>query len=679
MPAAPADPQKPPYRADIDGLRGLAVLAVVLFHARVTGFAGGYIGVDVFFVVSGYLITQLLMRVPPQPARQVFGQFYLRRARRILPALFVVCLATLVGGWLLLMPFELINLGKNLTAAPLLLSNLAAHTGGGYFGTGMAVPLQHLWSIAVEEQFYVCYPLLLLCLNRFLPEWRRGALSLLALLSFALCLWAAQAYPGANYYASPSRAWELLAGALLALSALPAPPGLLRELLAGAALGALVLATHYYGGGRLAYPGIATLVPCAATLALIASGAPAPAFANRLLAAPPLVFIGLMSYSLYLWHRPLLVYVQRYHITPLSTLELTGLLAAIFGIAALCWRFLERPIHTRARLGSDRRLLCALAASGLLIALAGVQLWRSDGYPQRFDAQLRAALNEDEALEGAACLARSLAQVAAGQICEFGEHSPQAARVLLWGDSHALALLPAFRDLARERHLRLYFAATAACWPLLGVTSSARTSSANSQCAAFNTAVLEAARVLQPATLILSARWNDSQLRPAAGLPRELQEPLFSAALRHTLQRLPEVAVACVVFDVPQLKYAATPTMAIARLRHIGDEFIATTRAAAESDVGDMESQVRALAQQGALRFADPKTVLCPGASCLYQSGGQPLYFDDHHLSPAGARYVVPELSACLSGATAHEEGAGAANDAVASGDDRHIISLVKE
>jgi peptidoglycan/LPS O-acetylase OafA/YrhL len=652
--AAPADQPRPTYRPDIDGLRAVAVLAVLLFHAHVAGVSGGYVGVDVFFVISGYLITQQLMSMPSGPLPGVLGVFYLRRARRILPALLVVCIAALAGGWFLLMPLELINLGKNLAAATLLLSNLAAHSGGGYFGTGSAAPLQHLWSIAVEEQFYVCYPLLLLFLNRFLPARRRAALALLALASFVLCVWASHAFPGANYYASPTRAWELLAGAVLALSAMPALPRPVRELLAVAALGALALAIHYYGGASIAYPGIATLLPCAATLCLIASGSPSPALVNRLLAARPLVVIGLMSYSLYLWHRPLFVYAQLYHITPLSAPQLLGLLTACFVIAALCWRFLERPIHTRALLASDRRLLAAMVATGALVVLAGVVLWRSDGYPQRFDAQLRAALANDEALEGAACLARTQAQIAAGQICEFGERGPAAARVLLWGDSHALALLPGFRDLARERHLDLYFAATAACWPLLGVTSNVRGGSANSECTTFNAAVLAAIHVLHPATVILSARWSDSQLLAAATLARTPQEPLFSAALRQTLAGF-DGAVACVVFDVPQLNYPATPTMLMARRRHIADGFIATTRAAADSDVVNMEAAARSLTGQGLLRYADPKAALCPAQNCLYQSGGQPLYFDEHHLSPAGARYVEAQLSTCLPGTPAQQ------------------------
>jgi peptidoglycan/LPS O-acetylase OafA/YrhL len=652
--AAPRDQPRPTYRPDIDGLRAVAVLAVLLFHAHVAGVSGGYVGVDVFFVISGYLITQQLMGMPSGPFPRVLGVFYLRRTRRILPALLGVCIAALAGGWFLLMPLELINLGKNLAAATLLLSNLAAHSGGGYFDTGAAAPLQHLWSIAVEEQFYVCYPLLLLFLNRFLPARRRTALVLLALLSFALCVWASHALPGANYYASPTRAWELLVGAVLALSAVPAAPRLLRELLAVAALGALALAIHYYGGASIAYPGIATLLPCAATVCLIASGAPAPALVNRVLAARPLVVVGLMSYSLYLWHRPLFVYVQRYHITPLSTLQVAGLLAACFGIAALNWRFLERPIHTRAWLTRDRNFLAVVAATGILVMLAGVLLWHSDGYPLRFDAQLRAALSSDEALEGAACLARTHEQIAAGQICEFGEQGPAAARVLLWGDSHALALLPGFRDLAKVQHLHLYFAATAACWPLLGVTSGVRGSSANSECSAFNNAVLKAARALHPTTVILSARWSDSQLRPVASLAQAPEERPFSAALRRTLAGL-DGAAACVVFDVPQLRYPAAAAMFMARRRHIRDDFIATTRAAAESDVVNMEAEVRAFARQGHLRYADPKVALCPGESCLYEAGGLPLYLDENHLSPAGARYVEPQLSACLNAAAARE------------------------
>ena len=180
MPTAAQQSARAPYRPDIDGLRALAVIAVLFYHAGIAGFQGGYIGVDVFFVISGYLITQLLMVVPAGPASSWLALFYERRARRILPALLFTCAVTAIAGWWLLLPAELVYLGKDLAAAPLLLSNVAAWSAGGYFAATLAGPLRHLWSIAVEEQFYLLYPLLLLGISRYLPQRRRGTLCVLA-------------------------------------------------------------------------------------------------------------------------------------------------------------------------------------------------------------------------------------------------------------------------------------------------------------------------------------------------------------------------------------------------------------------------------------------------------------------------------------------------------------------
>ena len=226
------------YRPDIDGLRALAVLAVIFYHADVPGFGGGYVGVDVFFVISGYLITQFLRSTSARGARQMLGNFYARRVRRIVPALLVTCAAVALLGWLLLMPAELVMLGKPLAAAPVFLSNLAAWSeGGGYFQLSyFASPLRHLWSIAVEEQFYLGYPLLLLAIDRYLPRRQVRVIAVLALLSLLLCIWASHHRPGVNYYALPTRAWELLLGALLALTAVAPRSRAVREIAAATGL-----------------------------------------------------------------------------------------------------------------------------------------------------------------------------------------------------------------------------------------------------------------------------------------------------------------------------------------------------------------------------------------------------------------------------------------------------------
>jgi peptidoglycan/LPS O-acetylase OafA/YrhL len=640
------------YRPDIDGLRALAVLAVIFYHAGVPGFRGGYVGVDVFFVISGYLITQFLRSTSVGGARQILGNFYARRVRRILPALLVTCAAVALAGWLLLMPAELVMLGKPLAAAPAFLSNLAAWSEGvGYFQRSyLSSPLRHLWSIAVEEQFYLGYPLLLLAIDRYLPRRQVLIIAVLALLSLLFCIWASHHRAAVNYYALPTRAWELLLGGLLSLIALAPRARAVREIAAATGLAVLAATVWLYDPERISYPGPYTLLPCAATAALVVGGTGAGSASNRSLAWPPLVFVGLISYSLYLWHLPLLEFAAYYSITPLSALGRAAVIGCTFALAALSWRVIEQPVRQRAHFKSRRALFLGASTASALVLAAGLLLWNSDGFPQRLSPSERALLNTPDTSAVERCMTQSPELIRAGRVCRFGPAEGAGAKALLWGDSHALALLPAFQELSVRRHMTLYFVAKSSCWPLLGSLDRRRGAPGQAGCATFNAAVVDLVRDLQPQLVILGGRWNDPSFAAAPGL--EVQDPglAFSAAVRRTVQALAGAGggAACVVLDVPQLKYPGLHALLIAHRRGIPDDFLAVTRADALAPVQQMEGEVRALAQAGVLRFADPKAVLCPELNCLYKAGGRSLYFDQDHLSAAGALYSAPALEACF-------------------------------
>ena len=639
------------YRPDIDGLRALAVLAVIFYHAGVRGFTGGYVGVDVFFVISGYLITQFLQSRAMGEPRTMVGDFYLRRIRRILPALLVTCATVALLGWWLLMPGELVLLGKQLTAAPVFLSNLAAWSeGGGYFShrNYLSSPLRHLWSIAVEEQFYLLYPLLLVGLARYLPRRQVAVIAVLALLSLLLCIWASHHRAGLNYYALPTRAWELLLGGLLGLSAVAQRSPAVRDVTAAAALAALAAAVWRYDPAQLAYPGAYTLLPCLATAALLMAGRGAGSVPNRLLAWPPLVFVGLISYSLYLWHLPLLALASYYSIGPLSALQRTGVLSATFALAVLSWRLIEQPVRQRALFRSPRALLRAAILASAVVLAAGLLLWRSDGFPQRLSVPERALLVTPDFGEFARCMNLSPAQIRAGRVCRFGPAEGAEANVVLWGDSHALTWLRVFEALSARRHMALYFVAKASCWPLLASVNSLHEAREQATCTAFNAAAVDLARALKPSLVILGGHWNDQSFAPAAGLEVADSALAFTAAMRQTLQGLAGAGAVCVVFDVPQLKFPGSHALLIAQRRGIPDDFLTLTRADALAPVREMEGQVRALAQAGVLRFADPKSALCPGETCLYKAGGRSLYWDSNHLSATGAAYAMQALDACF-------------------------------
>ncbi|HPQ96790.1 MAG TPA: acyltransferase, partial [Thiolinea sp.] len=298
------------YRKEIDGLRALAVVPVVLFHAGVPGFGGGFVGVDVFFVISGYLITTLLLEALVQGDFSLVS-FYERRARRILPALFLMLLVCLPPAWWLLLPHELAGFGRSLVAVALFSSNILFWQESGYFAPDAElVPLLHTWSLALEEQFYLLFPLLLLA------GWRLGLRRLAWLLGgigvFSLVLaelgW--RLVPDANFYLLPGRAWELLAGAGCALyrHSRPGEEGSSGPWLAGMGLVLLLGAVLWFDRG-LPFPGLYALIPVGGTVLLILYASPDRGI-GRVLACPLLVGIGLISYSAYLWHQPLLVFTR---------------------------------------------------------------------------------------------------------------------------------------------------------------------------------------------------------------------------------------------------------------------------------------------------------------------------------------------------------------------------------
>ncbi len=305
------------YRPDIDGLRAVAVLAVVSFHAFPQLTPGGFVGVDVFFVISGFLISTIILKAHAQNTFS-YARFYARRIRRIFPALMLMLAASLVFGWFALTPNEFAELGRHAAAGTLFVSNLALWREAGYFDhEAQLKPLLHLWSLGIEEQFYLIWPL-------FLLRFRRATAALVAVvvLSFAANVWLVHSKPDATFYMPFTRFWELASGALLAQLALMAPNGdalgglrrfapflgdsrALRDALSVAGT-LLVLAPVLRLSHTASFPGFWAALPVLGTVALIAAGQRA-IINRRLLSAPPMVLIGLISYPLYLWHWPLLV------------------------------------------------------------------------------------------------------------------------------------------------------------------------------------------------------------------------------------------------------------------------------------------------------------------------------------------------------------------------------------
>lgn len=435
------------YRKEIDGLRAIAVLPVILFHAGFQWFSGGYIGVDIFFVISGFLITSILL---DEHQHQTFSlaAFYERRARRILPALVLVLACCLPFAYAVLSPIDLRAFAKSLLGANVFLANVVSYQQTDYFDAASEIkPLLHLWSLSIEEQYYLVLPLLLAFLVK------RGAKSvfgMLLVLSVASLFYSEQvlyANERAAFFFTHSRAWELLIGSLSAalvhynhLSLQPSSHArtvVARQLLSALGFAMVALPIFFYSKDT-PFPGLSATVPAVGT-ALILLFALENTWVQRLLSLKPLVGVGLISYSAYLWHQPVLAFVRYRSLESLSTLTLLGLVLLVMLMAYLSWRFVERPFRDKQTF-SRRQIWVFAITTTLVFSALSVYVYKRNGLPSRFDGKYSEAFYPHEFKEDGFCRFKPLFGSDTLQGCEFG--APNGKRtVFLVGDSHASALL----------------------------------------------------------------------------------------------------------------------------------------------------------------------------------------------------------------------------------------------
>lgn len=435
------------YRHEIDGLRALAVLPVILFHAGFSQFSGGYVGVDVFFVISGYLITGLIV---DEMKRGDFSlvSFYERRARRILPALFVVLLASTAMAWLWMLPVYMKEFSQSLMAVSAFVSNIFFWRVSGYFDTTTELkPLFHTWSLAVEEQFYLFFPILLIALWRFAPRSITTVLWVSAAVSLACAQWAVTHAPVANFYLLPSRGWELLIGALVAQHGHYRAPvnGAFRDCLGIVGL-CMIAAAVFLFDASTPIPSVYALVPTVGT-ALILIFATEATIVSRLLSIRVLRGIGLISYSAYLWHQPLFAFARHRSLEPPSPAVFAALSVASLCLAYMSWRFVEKPFRNRRRV--KRLSVAAFSIGGTLLVLSfGVAGSLTKGFEAQYVDRLSPQQLE---LYNARDYEKTFADLTRHKRCllEFGQTPREFAReckpvqraeFLVWGDSHAAAI-----------------------------------------------------------------------------------------------------------------------------------------------------------------------------------------------------------------------------------------------
>ncbi len=676
------DAPKSSLRNDIQGLRAIAVLSVLLYHVGAPFIPGGFVGVDVFFVISGFLISGLIIRELQHSGTFSFSAFYARRLKRLAPAYLLVLLASGSAVMTLLTPLQADRYIKDLVAAALYAANFnfATQTSG-YFADPEPSPFVHFWSLAVEEQFYFVWPIMLFLV---LHRTRRSnqvlwyILAAVFAVSLALSVVLSHSQPTSSYYLLHTRAWELAAGALTylvsaKLTALNARP---RGVLFGAGLSAVILSTMLITK-TMDFPGWVALLPVVGTVALIlaGSGGTMPPGANGILGNKLMLFLGRISYSLYLWHWPLLVIPQLLAIEPLRLRERAVLAAVAIVLATLTFYFIEKPfqalnIHRRKR----RTFVVALGTTVALVATFGGWGIVQQQFQQSVQAFSKLTIAADRAGIGLEPFSDSLTDASGRWIpqakltpsldtvdkdltdiftngcnnngadfntsgCEFGSRdSPRT--VVLFGDSHAGQWFPALKKAADVEGFRLITITKSACPSVqLPITGHPDINGAFN-CEKFQRGGLERISELKPERVVISNSEGSYRNFPGVGPDYDRQ---WSAGLEALLNDLPAGAKPVVIGDNPSWKQSPNSCVS----KHLKDpDSCAVNRADSYSPALQAMEQDAMAARGGS--FVDTVNLLCDDAACPAVYRSVLMSRDGNHITTTAARALAAPIAAAL-------------------------------
>lgn len=644
-------------RRDIDGLRALAVIPVVLFHFGFSTFSGGFVGVDVFFVISGFLITTILFR-EISAQRFSFIDFWARRARRIIPALSVVMLVTLALGWLLLTAKDFAELGRTVRYQSLFISNILFMREDGYFQPASDLkPLLHTWSLAVEEQYYIFFPLLMAVLIRYFRHWRWMLFAVL-LVSFGLNIANIEHKPEFTFFSLPTRAWELLCGAMLAV--IPAPKQAVRPWLyqaVGLAGLAAVLVAVFTFDKSTVFPGWAALLPVLGTTALIWSGAQGASLTGRLLSLRPLVWVGLLSYSLYLWHWPVFVYANAISIDGIQPVEAIGWIALALGLAWLSLRYIELPFREKRLLASRNAVLAGSLAAIVALVATGSAIRSADGVPQRLTGKALEYAQSREWRAGQMKCMLVTQDKELDKACLVGGNEDVPATQLFWGDSHAAALLPAIENNARREERPVWLYSMSACPPILSDDPRQR-------CKDFNEQTMERVRSLGIKDVVLASNWSlyvygredgDKKVLLNSQDDTVQAEQRMAAALKARVAALRATGAQVWLFkEVPlQRKGAINRLTSLARIGRSAEGLGRPL----EEHLARQHFLSRLFESMSAadpgVHVIDPTPLMCSNGVCSIEVNGHSQYKDEDHLSDAGSSRLSPLFAPLLLG-TSH-------------------------
>jgi peptidoglycan/LPS O-acetylase OafA/YrhL len=611
-------PSSERYRPDIDGLRAIAVMLVVNFHGFPQAMPGGFIGVDIFFVISGFLITGIIARELAENRFSLVG-FYVRRIRRIFPALIVVLCTVLVLGWLWMLPHAYAQLSSDVFASAAFAANIALMLQSGYFDIESAKkPLLHLWSLGIEEQFYLAWPLVLIIAAR----WRVRLLAIagiIALASFILNVALIGHDPIATFYLPFTRAWELLAGAALALTWTRIDQSeTASNWRAGAGLALIVIAAAVLNVHRT-FPGWWALLPIMGSALLLS--APASRVNRTLLSWPPMVWIGLISYPLYLWHWPLLVLFAIIKFRPLTPLEVVLIIIGSMLLAWGTYQFIEKSL----RFGGRRQLkIAGLGAAMALVALAGVIVTTGRGFDFRLPAEIRAMADvpsQNAQWRVHRCLIDPSHETAYAEECVERDRRPL---LLVWGDSTAGALMPGLLKAQATRKFGIAQLTASSCVPILNIDIAV-----TPNCRANNDRVRALARQLKPEIILLHGTWE-----------KNLDQVGATVA---TLKRETSARIIVLGSDVIWKRGLPNELLRHYLLHH---ELI-PARSQAGLWIRDIDTELRRAATAADGEFISAGEVLCNEQGCLARLGDEARDItasDQVHLTEKASDFLIAAI-----------------------------------
>ena len=676
------------YRREIDGLRAIAVLPVILFHTGLLAFSGGFVGVDVFFVISGYLITSIIIS-EKQAGNFTLLVFYERRVRRILPALLVVMAACLPFAWMWMFPEEMRDFSRSLMGVSAFVSNILFWRESGYFVTAAELkPLLHTWSLSVEEQYYLLFPLFLIYLYRFGRRWVIWALLVVFLISLAGAQWGSSHKTIANFYSLPTRAWELILGSFIALvpnssnaCATNAGPYRLSLNKYGSLIGLLLIAySVIYFNRETPHPSIYTLIPTVGAACVIVFATPVTPV-GRLLSSRILVFIGSISYATYLWHQPLFAFARYRTINEPSTLVFVGLTLTAMVLAAFSLRFIELPFRNSKII--SRKGIFGITLTGTLCFFMLGALWYSKhGLPDRFSADLHPKFFPKKTNESTACNLAAVESAKTLQYCYFGDTNASKT-VALYGDSHAQSLFSEL-DSAFKTHairgLRVYMTNCEIIPNILVANNSYKSNHLQQEeCLETYSSLLDYLKQ-NVSFVIISLRWT-MRMYPVAGSVDELAfnngeggrehieprkyttldlngTPSLEGAgkkdaidmLLRTMNQLNKPVF--VIHPIPEVGWDIPKYNFVSYLNDKSTPMsISTSHERFKNRNSFVNDALNNVQNYQNLIHIKPERQLCDSlmkGRCVAQWNGTPLYYDDNHLSNAGARMITQGIISSL-------------------------------